>query len=115
MAFLLVQVSTCEGGENFLLKKGTSKDSQGFIKISPFVAPTTSIESPTGNAPIVFLGQGETELQRLQWSFSTPQQGARAWKPLPPNDSLKASLSPPVGGRLRSFRRDWQTNVHPTC
>ena len=28
----------------------------------------------------------------------------------PTNDSLKASLSPPVGGRLRSFRRDWQTN-----
>ena len=27
-----------------------------------------------------------------------------------PNDSLKASLSPPVGGRLHSFRRDWQTN-----
>ena len=27
-----------------------------------------------------------------------------------PNDSSKASLSPPVGGRLRSFRRDWQTN-----
>ena len=26
------------------------------------------------------------------------------------NDSLKASLSPPVGGHLRSFRRDWQTN-----
>ena len=28
----------------------------------------------------------------------------------PPNDSLNASLSPPVGGRLRSFRRDWLTN-----
>ena len=27
-----------------------------------------------------------------------------------PNDSSKASLSPPVGGRLRSFKRDWQTN-----
>ena len=27
-----------------------------------------------------------------------------------PNDSSKASLSPPVGGRLRSFRRDWLTN-----
>ena len=27
----------------------------------------------------------------------------------PPDDSLKASLSPPVGGRLHSFRRDWQT------
>ena len=27
-----------------------------------------------------------------------------------PNDSSKASLSPPVGGRLRSFKRDWLTN-----
>ena len=27
-----------------------------------------------------------------------------------PNDSSKASLSPPVVGRLRSVRRDWQTN-----
>ena len=27
-----------------------------------------------------------------------------------PNDSLKASNSPPVGGRLRSFSRDWQVN-----
>ena len=27
-----------------------------------------------------------------------------------PNDSSKASLSPPVGGCLRSFRRDWLTN-----
>ena len=26
------------------------------------------------------------------------------------NDSSKASLSPQVGSRLRSFRRDWQTN-----
>ena len=28
----------------------------------------------------------------------------------PPNDYFQASLSPPVGGRLRSFRRDWLTN-----
>ena len=28
----------------------------------------------------------------------------------PPNDSFQASLSPPVGGHLRSFRRDWLTN-----
>ena len=27
-----------------------------------------------------------------------------------PSDSSKASLSPPVGGRLRSFKRDWLTN-----
>ena len=26
------------------------------------------------------------------------------------NDSLKTSLSPPVGGHLRSFRRDWLAN-----
>ena len=29
----------------------------------------------------------------------------------PPNDSLKASLSPPVGGRLRSFRRPFSPNI----
>ena len=28
----------------------------------------------------------------------------------PPNDSLQASNSPPVGGRLRYFSRDWQAN-----
>ena len=27
-----------------------------------------------------------------------------------PNDSSKASISPQVGGRLRSFSRDWQIN-----
>ena len=29
------------------------------------------------------------------------------------NDSLQASFSPPVGGRLCSFRRDWLTNKCP--
>ena len=28
----------------------------------------------------------------------------------PPNDSLQASLGPPVGGCLHSFRRDWLRN-----
>ena len=28
----------------------------------------------------------------------------------PPNDSSKATLSPPVESCLHSFRRDWQTN-----
>ena len=28
----------------------------------------------------------------------------------PPNDSFQASLSSPVGGHLRTFRRDWLTN-----
>ena len=39
-----------------------------------------------------------------------PTTGGRGVETLLPNDSLKASLSPPVRGRLRSFRRDWQTN-----
>ena len=57
-----------------------------------------------------FLQQGKTDLQRPQGVvFSTPQQGKRVCIPLP-NDSFKASSSPPVGGRLRSFSRDWQTN-----
>ena len=52
-------------------------------------------ENPTSEAPgVVFdptIGEGGVE---------TPL----------PNDSSKASLSPPVGGRLRPFRRDWLTN-----
>ena len=39
-----------------------------------------------------------------------PTTGGEGVETPPPNDSLKGSLSPPVGGRLRSFRRDWQTN-----
>ena len=41
--------------------------------------------------------------------FNPIQGGEGVETPLP-NDSLKASLSPPAGGRLRSFRRDWVTN-----
>ena len=39
-----------------------------------------------------------------------PTLGDEGVETPPPNDSLRASLSPPVGGRLRSFRRDCQTN-----
>ena len=39
-----------------------------------------------------------------------PTTGDEGVKTPPPNDSFQASLSPPVGGRLRSFRRDWHTN-----
>ena len=40
-----------------------------------------------------------------------PTLGDEGVETPPPNDSLKASLSPPVGGRFHSFRRDWQTNI----
>ena len=90
------------------------------IRISPFVVPTTRKEAPTGNAPM-----GATPHKAVTNRF--PQEGGNRTSEAPgvvfdpiigeegvetplPNDSSKASLSPPVGGRLRSFRRDWQTN-----
>ena len=39
-----------------------------------------------------------------------PTQGDEGMETPPPTDSFQASLSPPVGGCLRSFRRDWLTN-----
>ena len=33
----------------------------------------------------------------------------------PPNNSSKVSLSPPVGGRLHSFSRDWQSPMATFC
>ena len=38
-----------------------------------------------------------------------PTQGDEGMETPPPNDSFQASLSPSVGRRLRSFRRDWLT------
>ena len=109
-------------GEDFLLKKAPLKTLRVSdpIKLSPFVVPTTRKEAPIGNAPM-----GATPLKAVTHRF--PQVGGNrtseapgaVFDPIlgdegvetpPPNDSLKASLSPPVGGRLRSFRRDWQTN-----
>ena len=54
--------------------------------------------------------------QCLHSSIHLKNLGDEGVETPPPNDSLKASLNPPVGGCLRSFRRDWQqTKVHPTC
>ena len=74
------------------------------IKTSPFVVPTTRKEASTGNAPM-----GATPQSK---SFSSGRgkpnfRGSRGhFRP----HSSKASLSPPVGGRLHSFRRDWKIN-----
>ena len=107
--------------EDFLLKKGTSKGSQGFgpYQNKPFRAPHKKRGSyrkrPYGDnssqsSNHCFLPTGENRTSEApRVVFATPQQGKRAWIPLP-NDSFKASRSPPVGGRLRSFSRDWQTN-----
>ena len=100
MAFLLVRE-----GEDFLLKKGTSKDAQGFgpYQNKPFRGPHNKKRGSYRKRPY-----GGNASQSSNQSFSSGR-GKPKETPLP-NDSLKASLSPPVGGRLRSFRRDWQTN-----
>ena len=96
--------------EDFLLNKGTSKDAQGFrpYQNKPFRGPDNKKRGSYRKRPCggnssqsskqLFSSGRETKFQRLQGSFLTPPQGTRVWKPLPPNDSLKASLSPPIGG-----------------
>ena len=90
-------------------------------KISPFVVPTTiREEAPTGNAPLgaippkaatirfPLLEENQTsEAPGVVFDPTTKEKGVET--PFP-NDSYQASVNPPVGGRLRSFRRDWHAN-----
>ena len=108
-------------GEDFLLKKGTSKDSQGFAPYQnkPFRGPhkkrgsyrkrpyggNTSQSSnqsfPSGRGKSNFRGsRGRLDPTIGEGGVETPLL----------NDSSKASLSPPVGSRLCSFKRDWLIN-----
>ena len=85
------------------------------IKTSPFVVPTIRKEAPTGNAPMgatplkavtsCFPQVGGNQISEAPGVILTPAQGRGR-----ENDSSKASLIPPVGGHLRSFRRDWKIN-----
>ena len=52
-------------------------------------------------------GSRTSEAPRVVFDPTTGNEGMET---PPPNDSFKASLSPPVGSCLCSFRRDWQTN-----
>ena len=109
-------------GEDFLIKKGTSKDSQVFgpYQNKPFRGPHNKKRGSYRKRPY-----GGNSSQSSNQSFPSsrgnqtseapavifdPTLGNEGVETPPPNDSLKASLSPPVGGRLRSFRRGWQTN-----
>ena len=108
-------------GEDFLLKKGTSKDSQGFAlyQNKPFRGPHKERGSyrkrPCGgncsqsSNQLFSSGRGKPNFRGSRGRFRPHNRGRGRGNPLP-NDSSKASLSSPVGGRLRSFRRDWQTN-----
>ena len=80
------------------------------INTSPFVVPITRKEAPTGNAPIGAIPVKAVTNRFPQVVIFDPSQGDEGMETPPPNDSFQASLSPPVGGCLRSFRRDWLTN-----
>ena len=84
------------------------------------MVPTTRKEALTGNAPTGaiplkavtnrFPQVGGNQTQEASGVVFYPTQGDEGMKTPPPNDSFQASLSPPGGDRLRSFRRDWLTN-----
>ena len=80
----------------------------------------TRKEAPTGNASMGaiplktvtsrFPLAEENQTSEAPGVVFDPTIGEEGVETPLPNDSSKASLSPPVGGHLRSFRRDWQTN-----
>ena len=109
-------------GEDFLLKKCTSKDSHCFgpYQNKPFCGPHNKKRgsyrkrlyggnSSQSSNQSFSSGRGKPNFRGSRGRFRTHSSDEGVETP-PPNDSLRASLSPPVGGRLRSFRRDWQTN-----
>ena len=117
----LLKSQLLKEGEDFLLKKGTSKDSQGFgpYQNKPFRGPHKKRGSyrkrPYGGNSSQSSNQSFSS-NRGKQNFKAPgvvfdptigEEGVET--PLP-NDSFKASNSSPVGGRLRCFSRDWQAN-----
>ena len=111
-----------KAGEDFLLKKGTFEDSQGFgpYQNKPFCGPHNKKRGSYRKCPYggnssqssnqLFSSAGGNRTSEAPGVIFDPTLGDEGVETPPPNDSLKASLSPPVGGRLHSFRRDWQTN-----
>ena len=107
-----------KGGEYFLLKKGTSKDSQGFAlyqnkpfrglhnkKRGSYRKRPYGGNSPQSSNQSFSSGREKPNFRGSRGRFRPHSRGRRHRNPSP-HDSLKASLSPPVGDHLHSFRRD---------
>ena len=107
--------------KTFFPKKGTSKDSQPFgpYQNKPFrgshkkrgsyrKCPYWGNSSQSSNQSFSS-GREKPNFKGSRDRFQPHNRGRRHGNPSP-NDSLKASLSPPIGGCLRSFRSDWQAN-----
>ena len=92
--------------EDFFLKEGTSKDSQGFRPYQNKPVGGNSSQSSTNHFPRV----GGNRISNAPGAVFNPTTRGMSVVTPPPNGFLKASISSPVGGRLPSFRRDWQAN-----
>ena len=110
-------------GEDFLFKKSTPKDSQGFgpHQNKPFRGPHHNKKRGSyrkrpygGNSSQSsnqsFSSGGGNRISEAPGVVFDPTQVDEGMETPPHNDSFQASLSPPVGGRVRSFRKDWLTN-----
>ena len=109
-------------GEDFLLKKGTPKESQGFgpYQNKPFHG--THHNKKRGSCRKRPYGGNSSQSINQSFSSSRGKSNNRGFRGRfrphsrgqgrgnPSNDSFQASLNPPIGGRLCSFRRDWLAN-----
>ena len=66
-------------------------------------------DSPLQTVTNRFPQAGENRVTEAPEVVFDLTQGDEGMETLPPNDFLKASLSPPIGSHLRSFSRDYQT------
>ena len=123
LAFPSLQVSIGERRRGLSPLKRHWQSSQGFgpYQNKPFRGPHHNRkEAPTGNTPMGaippkavtsrFPLTEENKTSEAPGVVFDPTIGDEGVETPLPNDSSKASISPPVGGRLRSFCRDWQTN-----
>ena len=121
MAFSSVQVQISQGWRTLPPLKAPPKTHRVFrpYQNNPFMFPTT-----TERASYRKRSYGGKFLSSSNQSFSsgrgksTQEASGVVFDPIqgdegvnhPPSDSFQATLSPPVGGRLHSFRKDWLTN-----
>ena len=116
-------------GEDFLLKKGTSKQSQGFgpYQNKPFCGPHSKKGSSCRKCPYggnssqssnqsFSSGRGKSNNRGSKHHFLPHSRGQGRGNPFPPNDSTKASLSPPVEEVTSGLSEETgkQTNVQMT-
>ena len=71
-------------------------------------------DSPLQAVTYHFSSSGRNQVTEAPEVISDLTQGDVGLETPPSNDSLKASLCPPVGGRFRSFRRDCQQKIAQT-